>query len=102
MWRDVGCIDDLPDGRGVAVTVEGEPLMLVRLGDRVFATHGLCSHEDKPLAGGHPEGGCEWECPHHGARFDLATGRATLLPAVAPIETFPVRVEGGRIWVDFE
>ena len=100
MWRDVAAVADLAEGGAIAVAVDGDPILVARLSGRVLAAHGLCTHEDKPLAGGHPTGGTGWECPHHGARFDLATGRATQLPAVAPIETYPVRVEGGRVWVD--
>ncbi len=101
MWHDVAADDALPEGHALAVTVDGEPVMLVRVTGKVFATNGLCTHEDKPLAEGFKAGrGCEWECRHHGARFDLETGRATQMPAVAPLETHPVRVEAGRVLVD--
>jgi 3-phenylpropionate/trans-cinnamate dioxygenase ferredoxin subunit len=46
--------------------------------------------------------GGEIECPRHGARFDVATGRATRLPAIQPVRTYPVRVEGGMIKVEVE
>lgn len=39
------------------------------------------------------------ECPLHGAEFDIRTGAARTLPAVAPVPTFPVRVEGDAILV---
>jgi nitrite reductase/ring-hydroxylating ferredoxin subunit len=74
----------------------------VRSAGRIRAVEAVCSHEDKGLEGGCAAGEGEWECPHHGARFDLATGRATGMPAVAPIRTYPVRVVDGRVQVDVE
>lgn len=105
MWRDVASLDELVEGRAFPVEVGGEPLMLVRLDGRILAASESCSHDDQSLASGFPAPGgspCEWECAHHGARFDLETGAATAMPAVAPIAVFPVKVEGGRVWVDVE
>jgi 3-phenylpropionate/trans-cinnamate dioxygenase ferredoxin subunit len=35
----------------------------------------------------------------HGARFDLETGRVRSLPAVFPVTTYEVKVEGDDIYV---
>jgi 3-phenylpropionate/trans-cinnamate dioxygenase ferredoxin subunit len=40
------------------------------------------------------------ECPRHGGRFDLFSGRVVALPPVRPVSAYPVRVEGGEIVVD--
>jgi len=40
------------------------------------------------------------ECPRHGARFDVTNGRPMTLPAVVPVRRFPVKVEGGRVFVE--
>ena len=60
-----------------------------------------CSHDDGPLVEG------DWEpdrgvviCPRHGATFEICTGKALTLPAYLPVDTFPVRVEGGMVVVD--
>jgi len=42
----------------------------------------------------------EIECPRHGARFDIKTGRAMCMPAVEPVKVFPVRISGGDIEID--
>ncbi len=39
-------------------------------------------------------------CPRHGAYFDVTTGRALTLPAILPVPTFSVRVNGDDIFVD--
>jgi 3-phenylpropionate/trans-cinnamate dioxygenase ferredoxin subunit len=44
--------------------------------------------------------GHEVMCPLHGARFDLRTGRHLSLPAVRPVASYPVKVEGGRILIE--
>ena len=43
---------------------------------------------------------CQVECPRHGARFELATGRVTALPAVFPVNAYPVRVVDGEVQID--
>ncbi len=40
------------------------------------------------------------ECPLHSARFCLKTGEALCLPATDPIQTFPVIVEDGQLFVE--
>ena len=40
------------------------------------------------------------ECPQHGSRFNLQTGKVTGLPAVIPAHTYPVTVEDGDVYVD--
>ncbi len=40
------------------------------------------------------------ECPRHGAKFDVTTGRAVVLPAVRPVKTYPVEVDGDDVKVD--
>jgi 3-phenylpropionate/trans-cinnamate dioxygenase ferredoxin subunit len=42
------------------------------------------------------------ECPRHGSRFDLRTGKPQTLPAYVAVETFPVRVEGDTIKLEVE
>jgi 3-phenylpropionate/trans-cinnamate dioxygenase ferredoxin subunit len=39
-------------------------------------------------------------CPRHGSQIDIRTGAALTLPAVFPVDTFPVVVEDGVVKVD--
>jgi len=90
--------EDLAPGRSLAVTIAGKSLLLCNSNDRIFAVANKCSHADEPLDCGRVRAG--WiSCPAHGARFDLATGRAINPPAKEPIETFAVRISGGLIEV---
>ena len=39
-------------------------------------------------------------CPRHGAYFDVTTGTALTLPAILPLTTYTVRIDGDDIFVD--
>ena len=74
---------------------------LYNLDGELYAIEVRCSHEDGPLCAGDfdlEEGYAI--CPRHGAHVDIRTGKALTLPAVFPVDTFPVRVDDGMIKVD--
>jgi 3-phenylpropionate/trans-cinnamate dioxygenase ferredoxin subunit len=64
-----------------------------------YAIEDRCSHDDGPLCEGDREG-FEIECPRHGAHFDLRTGKALTLPATEDVDTYPVVVRQGEIFVE--
>jgi len=71
------------------------------LGGEYFALEDRCSHDDGPLCEGDFD--CDEGvaiCPRHGANIDIRSGRPLTLPAVQPVETFPVRVVDGWVKVD--
>ncbi len=63
-----------------------------------FAVSPDCSHAALPLEGGRVRGSAIL-CPHHGARFDLRSGRALGPPAWTGIASWPVRVVADRVEV---
>ncbi|HEY6078574.1 MAG TPA: FAD-dependent oxidoreductase [Polyangiaceae bacterium] len=65
-----------------------QAVMLVRSGERVFATAASCTHYGGPLAEGLVVDGSV-RCPWHHACFDLETGLAHG-PALTPLECFDV------------
>ncbi len=69
----------------------------------IYAIEDRCSHDDGPLAEGpfDPEA-CQVECPRHGSKFDLATGRPKTLPAFKPVRTFPVNIENEMIILEVD
>jgi 3-phenylpropionate/trans-cinnamate dioxygenase ferredoxin subunit len=90
---------DVGPGQCVWREVAGTPLLLARdAAGRLFALAGTCSHALLSLEGARLRGQALM-CPHHGARFDLATGRPLGPPASESIPTFPVTEDGGRILV---
>ena len=97
-WVEVAQAGDIPEGQVKVVEAKGQRLALAHVGDGYFAVEDLCTHDEGPLGEGELFGG-EIECPRHGARFDVKTGRAMTLPAVVPVKTFPVKVVGTKIMV---
>jgi 3-phenylpropionate/trans-cinnamate dioxygenase ferredoxin subunit len=67
----------------------------------IYAVANVCTHDDGPLGAGTLDGH-QIECPRHGARFDVRTGDVTSLPAIVPVPTFAVKVEGEDVWVDVD
>jgi apoptosis-inducing factor 3 len=78
---------------------DGEAVMLVRQGEKIFATGATCTHYNGPLAEGFVVGETV-HCPWHHARFSLATGEAEGAPALNPISCFRVKCADGRVKVD--
>lgn len=94
-------VDQLKPGSFFAVEHDGEPIALYNVNGTIYATRNECSHDGGTLTGGWMEGACV-VCPRHGAKFDVASGKATALPAVISIDTYPVKVEGNDIYVELE
>jgi nitrite reductase/ring-hydroxylating ferredoxin subunit len=96
----VAALSELSDPAQIIVTVDGEDILLVRLGENVYAVGSECTHEFVWLDDGivH-EATCEIECPLHEGRFDLRTGEATREPCEEPLPSYPVRVEGDDVLV---
>jgi 3-phenylpropionate/trans-cinnamate dioxygenase ferredoxin subunit len=97
----VGRDSDLDEGDVKVVEAGGQRIALCKFDGSVYAIDDVCTHDRGPLDQGELIGG-EIECPRHGARFDVTTGRATRLPAIQPVRTYPVRVEDGAIVVEVE
>jgi 3-phenylpropionate/trans-cinnamate dioxygenase ferredoxin subunit len=82
---------ELPPGTKKAVDVNGVSVLVCNSNDRLYAVSNICSHAHEKLECGRMSRG--WiGCPVHGARFDLATGRAMNPPAKEPIATYELRV----------
>ena len=66
--------------------------------DEFFATDGLCTHEKVHLADGLVMDDII-ECPKHNGRFNYKTGAAKGAPVCVDLKTYPVKVEGGRVYI---
>jgi nitrite reductase/ring-hydroxylating ferredoxin subunit len=91
--------DALTENEPLLGHFDGEPAILVRQGEEVFAIGAVCSHYSGPLAEG-PVVGKTIRCPLHHARFDLRTGEADGAPALNPVTCFNVRRQGEMVMVD--
>lgn len=100
-WLDATAEADLWDGAGTSVLVNGRDIAIFRIGDAVFATDNLCTHGHARLCDGFVDA-FEIECPLHQGRFDLRSGAPTCAPAVDAVKTYPVRIDGGRVYLSLE
>lgn len=92
-------VGQIPPGKVHVVEAGAEEVALCNVGGQIYAVANVCTHDGGPLGGGLLEGGLI-ECPRHGARFDARSGKVRALPAVLPIATYPVRIDGADVLVD--
>lgn len=92
-------LSDLSAGKPIRIEKDGRAICVARVGDQVFAIDDTCSHSDASLSEGEITD-FKIECWLHGAEFDLRTGEALTPPAVAPIKTYSVSVDGDSVTVD--
>jgi 3-phenylpropionate/trans-cinnamate dioxygenase ferredoxin subunit len=86
-------VSDLPPGAMRLVEWEDVEIGVFNVDGTYYAIEDRCSHDDGPLAEGELDAAtCTVECPRHGARFDLKTGKPLTLPAYEPVDVFPVVV----------
>jgi len=88
----------LRDGDPVEGHVSGEPVLLVRRGDNLFAVGAKCTHYGAPLADGIVVGDTV-RCPWHHACFSLRSGEALAAPAFDPLARWSVERRGDLIVV---
>jgi len=83
------------------VEVDGEAYALFRIEDGIYALDDVCSHEYSRLSEGEV-----WDdevyCPKHGSRFSIKNGEVRSFPAFKPVESYPVKVKEGGIYINVE
>jgi 3-phenylpropionate/trans-cinnamate dioxygenase ferredoxin subunit len=97
-WIEVAREGDIAPGSFRVVNVDGAKVALFHLDGRYYAIDDVCTHDGESLSGGEVQGE-DIVCPRHGARFSIRTGAVTAPPACEGVHAFPVRREGGRIYV---
>lgn len=97
-WTDAAAQADVPEDDVVGIMVAGREVALYSAGGEIFATANLCTHGRARLCDGFLDGH-EIECPLHQGRFDVRTGLPAGAPATVAVRRYPVRVEGGRVWL---
>ena len=98
-WVRVASVDECTAGKLLGVMADGVQVVLANVDGNLCALRDQCSHEEFPLSDGELDGG-DIVCIYHGARFDACSGARKALPAVRPVQSFPVEVRTGEIYVD--
>ena len=90
--------DDIKDGQLLGVKVGGRRILLANSRGRLYATDLVCTHADADLSNGFlGDGGVR--CPLHLSVFCLDDGAPQNPPAEAPLQTYNVKTDGGKIYV---
>lgn len=106
----VGKAAELQDGAMKEVEVEGNKLLLARVGNSYYVAESRCPHLGASLAGGTLQGSVV-TCPRHGSQFDLVDGHVVqwtewsglisrlnrALRSPRPLKVYRTKVEDGKI-----
>jgi 3-phenylpropionate/trans-cinnamate dioxygenase ferredoxin subunit len=93
-------LDEVPDQGTFGVELNGIPLVIVRSEGEVYALDEFCTHEEVSLVDAEVYDRTV-ECWLHGSCFDLRSGKPTGPPATKPLKSYPVRIDGGDVYVAF-
>jgi nitrite reductase/ring-hydroxylating ferredoxin subunit len=99
-WEAVLAGDALPSNTLARVEIQGNPALVYRLGDAVFAVSNRCTHAGMVLDRAQVQVVGEdaiMTCPAHGSRFGLRDGKVRRGPATQPLASYEAREVDGQI-----
>ncbi|MBL8219108.1 MAG: Rieske 2Fe-2S domain-containing protein [Bryobacterales bacterium] len=99
-FRPVCTVDQLPPGGLTEILIEDKSIALCNVDGQFHAIEGVCPHRNAPLGQGALHGKMV-VCPWHAWEFDCTTGRHDYNPSIT-VATYPVKVDGEDILVDFD
>ena len=98
-WLEVCATGEIDEEDVIRFDHDGRTFAVYRSpDDTFFATAGLCTHEKIHLADGLVMDDII-ECPKHNGRFNYKTGEAKGAPVCVNLQTFPVKVEAGTVYI---
>jgi nitrite reductase (NADH) small subunit len=108
-WCRAASVDAFPADGGACVLIDGQQIAIFNYTDgatglpsRWYATQNLCPHKQQMILSRGMIGDCKGEpkvaCPFHKKTFSLETGE-NLNGDDYRIQTYPVRVEEGMVFV---
>jgi len=97
-WIDALSADELPSDDVIGLVVAGRDIALYTVGDAVYATDNTCTHGQARLCDGFLDGH-QIECPLHQGKFDVRDGQPTCEPVSEALRSYPVKIEGHRVWL---
>lgn len=98
-WITVAPRDTLEPGSVTGVKAGDFDIALYNIDGEIFATDNICTHAQAVLSDGWLEGDVI-ECPLHGGRFEVKTGKGLGPPITCDLKTLTVRIEGDMVQVN--
>ena len=100
-WVKAAFTKDVSDDSIQQLNINGCKVALYRCGEEYFATSDVCTHAYALLSDGWLDG-YEIECPLHQGKFDVRDGKPLCAPVTDPIRSYPVKIEGGRLYLQID
>ncbi len=97
-FTEVAKVGEILIGAMKLVQVEYEMIIVANVEGNLYAFSDTCTHAECALSEGSLSGDLV-ECGCHGSQFNVKTGAVESGPAIEPVPTYAVRVEGGRVLV---
>jgi glycine betaine catabolism B len=91
-------VKDIQPSQMKEVEINGETICLANIEGKYYAIGNVCTHLGGPLAQGKLEG-YEVQCPWHGSRFDIRTGKVARSPAMRSEPTYEIKVQDDNILI---
>lgn len=95
---DLCSVGDVDAGMAIKVETAGLVLAVFNLEGKYFVTDDTCTHGPGSLSEGCIIGDAV-ECDFHNGVFDIRTGEVLAPPCMTPLKTYPVCIEGGRVFI---
>ncbi len=99
-WWKVAPAEAIPLNEGRSVAYGEQTAALFNLGGEFCAVENKCPHKGGPLADGIVAGKSVF-CPLHNWKIDLGSGCA-VSGGTGQVQTFPVRLIDGDVYIAFE
>lgn len=91
--------DDVRPGAMLRIETASDPVLVCNVDGEFYAVDDTCTHSNFSLSEGELDGAV-LICPLHDARFCARSGAVLGPPAPEPLRVYPVRVDGGQVYVD--
>src|SRR5215470_6161895 len=91
-------ISEIVEGTVRGVEIGERQLALYNIGGTFYATDNRCTHARAHLSEGFIEGDTI-ECPLHGGRFHIPTGRPLSPPVRVAVRAYPVQVIDDQVYI---
>lgn len=95
----VAKVSEIPAGERKLIELEDVTVALFNIDGHYYCVEDVCTHDSGPVAEGTLDG-FAIECPRHGALFDVRDGHVLSMPAVVPIPSYEVKIEGEDILIE--
>jgi 3-phenylpropionate/trans-cinnamate dioxygenase ferredoxin component len=96
-WEKIASGKELRPGRPIIRIVRGEEIALFLIGENIHAITNVCPHQHAPVLAEGRLDGTHLECPMHGWKYDIVTGKG--IEASGSLAIYKTKLMGGDIFI---